>query len=184
MPEAPQPAIVNSDSEPAGQALGLIRGRRRPTGPAYAGLSSRRENTEAGLRTTDFTLRVMPASMAAKLAIREDPLGFAQRCPDNERGCVANILYPKVNELASQRGARVAGVLGHAIAHEVGHLLLGPNAHSSSGVMRGVWSPEDLKLMNWSFLFFTARQSSQLRASLVRRTELELRPNLKSVSSK
>lgn len=132
---------------------------------------------EQKTRTTDFALRIMTASMAAKLPTADGPLGFAQHCPDHERGCVANIFYPRVDELASQRGGRAARILGHVMAHEVGHLLLGPNAHSPSGVMRGVWSPDDLKFMNWSYLFFTRRQSAELRARLARRTNLETHPN-------
>jgi hypothetical protein len=125
---------------------------------------------------TDFVIRIMTASMAAKLPTRDGPLGFAQYCPDDEHGCVANVFYPKVDELASQGGGRAARILGHAMAHEVGHLLLGANAHSSRGIMRGLWSPEDLRFMNWSYLLFTQGQSEQLRASLARRTGWKFPP--------
>lgn len=123
-------------------------------------------------RTTDFVVRLMTASMAAKLPMADGPLGFAQRCPDVERACVANIFYARVDELAARSDARTPRILAHAIAHEVGHLLLGPNAHSPRGLMRGVWSREDLKLMCWSHLLFTPQQSGQIRDSLVRRARL------------
>jgi hypothetical protein len=116
--------------------------------------------------------------MAAKLPTTDGALGFAPRCPDHERGCLANILYPRVDELASLHGARAARILGHVVAHEVGHLLLGPNPHSPRGVMRGVWSPDDLKFMDWNSLFFTRRQSAQMRAHLARRANLEPYPDL------
>src|SRR5258706_36926 len=32
-----------------------------------------------------------------------------------------------------------AQILGHAIAHEVGHLLLNQQVHSEHGIMRGDW---------------------------------------------
>jgi len=51
---------------------------------------------------------------------------------------VANIIYAKVDELASLKGSGSARILGHAMARELGHLLLGENAHARSGVMRGV----------------------------------------------
>jgi len=126
------------------------------------------------MRTTDFVVRLLSASMAAKVPTSDGPLGFAQRCPDDQRACVANVFYSRVEELASQRGARATRVLGHAIAHEVGHLLLGPNAHAARGLMRGLWSPDDLRFMNWSYLAFTPQQSTQLRVSVVRRHAVEV----------
>jgi len=115
-------------------------------------------------RTRDFQLRVMTASMAAKLPTPHNPLGFAQPCPDDGRGCVANIFYARVDELASKitdqvalhdKDGRAARILGHAMAHEVGPLLLGPNAHTPDGIMRGKWSADDLKFMSWTYLFFS-----------------------------
>ncbi|HXJ96360.1 MAG TPA: hypothetical protein VMT20_26280 [Terriglobia bacterium] len=131
-------------------------------------------------RTTDFVVRLITASMAARVPTNDGPLGFAQRCPDDERECVATVFYAKVDELAVRGDARAHRILGHAIAHEVGHLLLGPNAHSSSGLMRGLWTPDNLRFMNWSYLFFTPRQCNQLRASLGRRNKLELQSDLQS----
>jgi hypothetical protein len=32
-------------------------------------------------------------------------------------------------------------VLACALGHEIGHLLLPPNAHASYGIMRGSWHP-------------------------------------------
>jgi hypothetical protein len=138
---------------------------------------------QAKMGTTDFALRILTRSMAAKLSTSNDPLGFTQHCPDDERGCVVNIFYARVDELASQvvddvafqgEDTRAARILGHAMAHEVGHLLLGPKAHSPVGIMRGIWSPDDLRLMAWSYLLFTPDQSDRLRADLVRRVDLEL----------
>ena len=37
-------------------------------------------------------------------------------------------------------------ILGQVIAHEVGHLLLPHNAYSRSGVMRGIWDPQQTRL--------------------------------------
>ena len=41
---------------------------------------------------------------------------------------------------------RPSSVLGSAIAHEVGHLLLGTPTHGVSGLMREVWTEEELAL--------------------------------------
>jgi len=125
-------------------------------------------------RTTDFVIRIMTASMAAKLPTSDGPLGFAQHCPEDERGCVANVFYSKIDELTCQSGTRAGSILGHAMTHEVGHLLLGANAHSPSGIMRGLWTPDDLRFMSWSRLFFTPQQGEVIRAALRRRNHLEV----------
>jgi len=124
------------------------------------------------MQTTDFLIRLLSASMAAKFPVGNDSLGFAQPCAHSERGCMANVFYAKVDELASGGGS--ARILGHVMAHEVGHLLLGANAHSSSGVMLGVWYAEDRKLMRWGELMFAGRQSDEMRDNLLRRARLEV----------
>jgi hypothetical protein len=136
------------------------------------------------MQTTDFVIRLLTASMASKAPVSNEPLGFAQHCPDSERGCVANIFYTKVDELTSLKGGGSARILGHAMAHELGHLLLGENAHSRSGVMRGVWSREDLNFISWSELTFTPRQCDQIRDSLLRRAKLEVLSESETVSTR
>jgi hypothetical protein len=128
------------------------------------------------LHTTDFRLRLLTASMAERLpgAGYGDALGFAQLCPDKARGCLATIFYPRVEELASEVGDPVTRILGQVIVHELGHLLLGP-AHSSSGIMQGVWSHAALKLMGWNLRLFTSSESWELRAEVARRIEEERR---------
>jgi hypothetical protein len=49
---------------------------------------------------------------------------------------VAIILYDRVAKFSKRFGLKREVLLGYAIAHEVGHLLLPPHSHSLSGVMR------------------------------------------------
>jgi len=47
-----------------------------------------------------------------------------------------------------------ASLLGRAIAHEIGHLLLRSNAHTESGLMREVWTAEQVvrnRREDWTF---------------------------------
>jgi len=109
----------------------------------------------------------MPASMAAKLFMNGDPLGFAQHCPDDERGCVANVFYAKVDEIGLS-GRRASGQdPGPRYGARDRPLAAGAQCSFASWLMHGLWSPDDLKFMNWSYLLFTPRQSDQLRAELV-----------------
>jgi hypothetical protein len=49
-----------------------------------------------------------------------------------------------VQALAHTSGVRTETLLGFVIAHELGHLLLGPHAHKGHGLMRPVWTRTDL----------------------------------------
>lgn len=135
------------------------------------------------VQTTDFALRLLPASMTQKLPDSDDEaLGFAQPCAFDQSGCVVNVFYSSIEALASEMNAQDTRILAHAMAHEIGHLLLGPNAHSSRGLMRGMWSRDDLRLMGWSYLLFTRGQSDRLRANVARRTKLEFSEPSRSAS--
>jgi hypothetical protein len=75
----------------------------------------------------------------------------------------AYVFYDRVVDLASQRGHPPRGLLGHALAHEIGHVLLGTPEHSHHGLMRKEWSVEDLRRANQSFLPFTPEIAARLR---------------------
>jgi hypothetical protein len=60
-------------------------------------------------------------------------------------------------------------ILGHAIAHEVGHLLLNQQVHSAHGIMRGEWGFADFRDMTEGMFLFTPEQTEFLRADVRRR---------------
>ena len=53
--------------------------------------------------------------------------------------------------------------LGYVIAHELGHMLLGLNAHAIAGVMRGTLLSEDWEQAAQGTLGFTHSQNQQIR---------------------
>jgi hypothetical protein len=83
-------------------------------------------------------------------------LGFAARKP-----AVAYAFYNRIAELGQIRPIDLRVVLGRVIAHELGHVLLPPNAHSPHGIMR---SNLDLEPVNPDR--FTAAQARALRSVL------------------
>jgi hypothetical protein len=60
-------------------------------------------------------------------------------------------------------------ILGHAIAHEIGHLLLNQQVHSAHGIMRGEWGIADFRDMISGMLLFSPQQAEFLRADVRRR---------------
>jgi hypothetical protein len=60
-------------------------------------------------------------------------------------GVLATVFVDRVEWIAGLSETDAALLLGRAIAHEIGHLLLGTNAHSVSGLMRAQWTPADIR---------------------------------------
>ena len=69
----------------------------------------------------------------------------------------------------SSEGDAAARVLGFAVAHEVGHLLLGTNAHADVGLMRAVWSRSDLQRNHPADWLFTSAESLAMSRALRQR---------------
>jgi hypothetical protein len=60
--------------------------------------------------------------------------------------------------------------LGYIMAHELGHILLGPNAHAIVGIMRGTLLPEDWEKAAQGTLGFTRSQNQQIRMWIAQRS--------------
>ena len=72
------------------------------------------------------------------------PLGVAVIDPVTLSGEMATIFHEQVRTVARRSGVDDAELLGRAVAHEIGHLLLRCAQHSRTGLMRGAWSIEEL----------------------------------------
>jgi len=62
-------------------------------------------------------------------------------------------------------------ILGYAMAHEIGHILLNILGHSASGVMKAHWIVDDMKKMSSEWVNFHASQAAGIRAEISRRTQ-------------
>ena len=93
----------------------------------------------------------------------EDTLGIAM--PRLAGGDRAAVFLSHVRETAARNVGvtSVSDVLGCALAHEIGHLLLHSASHSSEGVMRANLRSADLKKAAQRQLTFTAEQREAIR---------------------
>jgi len=82
------------------------------------------------LGSTDFVLIVVDKIQVLSPTLQASTLGIALLPQDAGLGYVAYICYGHAKEVAHKSAVAVERVLGIGIAHELGHLLLGENAHS------------------------------------------------------
>jgi hypothetical protein len=60
-------------------------------------------------------------------------------------------------------------ILGNVIAHEIGHLLLGLNSHSGSGIMQKRWERHQMRQALTGNLVFTREQGKLMQAEVRKR---------------
>ena len=119
---------------------------------------------------THLTVRLLPESQAKNFPIDPGAFGIAQPSTTGGFGYMAYIFYHRVAELCGRQYPK-APVLGHMIAHELGHLLLGLSSHSRAGIMRVPWRSNDLQIACQDGMRFTKQQSNRIRANVQRRFE-------------
>jgi hypothetical protein len=92
--------------------------------------------------------------VAAPQGIVADSLGCALIDLQDGAGTLATIYSDRINVVAFRTGVNAGTLLGRAVAHEIGHLLLGTARHSASGLMRALWSDRELQRpgrADWTF---------------------------------
>jgi hypothetical protein len=95
-------------------------------------------------------------------------------------GTLATVYVDRVEWLTSQvDGCEGALVLGFALAHEIGHLLLGTNTHAAAGLMRAVWSRIDLQRNDPADWHFTGAESVAIRRA-IRQREVQMATNIRN----
>lgn len=129
---------------------GAVSGARR--GCSYPGLLS---------------IRVVSNSMS----LREEDFGVAFLGSDGT-GAQADVFYSGIEKLRQRSTLAAATILGNVMAHELGHLLLGINAHARTGIMQARWADRELREMGMGNLVFNERQSEAIRARILGASEM------------
>jgi hypothetical protein len=86
---------------------------------------------------SDLLVRIVRAPQAVLSA---DTLGFAAVDAAAGRGTLATVFADRIVRLAKRSAMDGATLVGYAMAHEIGHLLLGTDAHAPRGLMRAAWT--------------------------------------------
>jgi hypothetical protein len=112
----------------------------------------------------DLIIVLLSRHTADNMRTSPDVLGFAP----SALGRIAYVLQPRVDRLADGYRTSRAIVLGVAIAHEMGHLLM-LDAHSTAGIMRPEWNQADFRQNGHDNLLFTLAQAAEMCARLTSR---------------
>ena len=132
------------------------------------------------LAPTDLVLRIVIEPEGGRRSV--GGLGFA--FATKEGGTLATLFYSRIQRLAEERIASTSQILGHAAAHEIGHLLLSTMTHSPKGIMRANWEREDLGRIAKGTLCFTPEQSQLMGADVLTRTQACSDPSTANESTK
>jgi hypothetical protein len=138
----------------------------------------------AGIAVTWCNDAPVPASAEVIVRIVAGPagalpgqLGFSLIDVERRAGTLATVYADRVAELAALSRADPGRLLGRAITHEIGHLLLGTTHHADRGLMRGVWTSDELQRerpQDWSL---SREDIAGMRRGLVTRLRRSERPD-------
>jgi hypothetical protein len=84
----------------------------------------------------------------------DDELGTALVDPETGTGVLATVFIDRVERLARGTQGDLGTLLGRAMAHEIGHLLMGRASHAVHGLMRPRWTRAEIvrnARVDWRF---------------------------------
>jgi hypothetical protein len=157
------PAILAAAAEEAARVLHKAGIEVRWT----LGLTPR-VGTPAGVEAAELPLLTVEIFAPRHATPVRSPsvLGFTVLPADGSQGVYAGVRYGAVERQLRETAASLPQVLGYVIAHEVGHLLLGTNAHAAWGVMSAQLSGAYFDRAAQGTLLFAPDEAAQLRKAI------------------
>jgi hypothetical protein len=114
---------------------------------------------DGNLETGSELIRILAAHTGSPHKLG-DPLGSAV-----VGNSFASLYASEICKHANQNGLPAASLMAYALAHEIGHLLLGEK-HAPSGIMRAVWDKTEYRDIAHRWLGFSAAERRALRDAL------------------
>jgi hypothetical protein len=163
------PAILAGAEREAGRILGRAGLQavwlECPVGPSKPGSQT---PCQKAPEATDLMLRVLASPSQNKF--QDTVFGFTVH------PVLASVYYEYAARRAKSDDADFEApiILGCAIAHELGHLLLGTNSHSDAGIMQPRWESNQFRQLIIGNLVFTTEQSKLMREQARTRMRLPM----------
>ena len=120
-------------------------------------------HSNLGCQNIAFPTHLSVRLVAGKKAVSGDTFGQSYL---NERG-EGNYANVYVTPLSSSKVLDLINegdLLGYVVVHELGHLLLGKDSHSTEGLMRAKWEVVELREAARGNLLFTKSETERMRA--------------------
>jgi len=102
-----------------------------------------RSDCRRPLASNEAVVRLIPA--ATSMTREPAALGFTLLDTGGRRAVLSTVFMNRVADVARRARVDETQLTGRAMAHELGHLLLGTSGHAPSGLMRAFWSDETLR---------------------------------------
>jgi hypothetical protein len=100
-------------------------------------------------------------------------MGFSLVGTDGTAPFLATVYANRIESVARGAGINARRVLGLAIAHEIGHVLLNSSTHAPKGLMRADWSRHELRRRDASAWQFQESEASEVRIAAIRRQNMK-----------
>jgi hypothetical protein len=123
---------------------------------------------EPPLRRNEVAMRIVRLRTAPSYR-GELPLGESLIDPARTAGALATIYLDRVEWFARAGHTSTRTVLARAVAHELGHLALGTHEHSVSGLMRQLWTCDELSRGRATDWQIPADDGTRMRRALLAR---------------
>jgi hypothetical protein len=110
----------------------------------------------------EIEIRIVKATPGSERGV----LGSAVVDVVEHTGTLATIYIDRVDALAARSGVDRGELLGRAVAHEIGHLVLGTSEHAPFGLMRAAWTAGEIQRripLDW---MFSTEQGREMRRRL------------------
>ncbi len=120
---------------------------------------------------TKLVLRILPGSKAARAGyhFRSSICGFTVQREGVGEGYLVTLFTDCIQETAKNTGVAQSLIMGHMVAHEIGHLLLPIQGHFRRGIMRAKWGPRVWQRASKKLVLFPGKQAELLRAGVLAR---------------
>jgi hypothetical protein len=132
---------------------------------AYCVGADRSVACDRAIGTDELIVRIV----AARTPVVEPSvaMGDALVAPGHRHASFATIYLDIVQSIARRAMVDPERLLGRAIAHEIGHLLLNTNEHAHDGLMRAFWSQAEMRRGNSLDWRISEHQATMMKASLM-----------------
>jgi len=116
-----------------------------------------------------LVMRVLSRPMSESFGLTPPTYGSALFPPNGGLGMVAQVCAHCAEETAKGYGKLYALILGHTMAHELGHLLLGTGSHGPTGIMHSPWREYELQKIAQCSLPFSPQEAERMRRQVAER---------------